>query len=76
MEKRLHIVNGRQLANEKVRTCGPRPYHGIAGPRPETQVQVGETATRHMQESQRTVVTDFDGHASYGNWNMIRAWTA
>jgi hypothetical protein len=55
-------------------SCGGRRYL-FAGPRGHADVHVGETVTRQMQELQRKVHTDFDGHISYDDWQVVRNWT-
>jgi hypothetical protein len=55
--------------------CGLRRW-GLVGPHDHhKKIKIGEKPVHHMEELQREVRTDFDGHVTYGDWRVIRQWT-
>jgi hypothetical protein len=74
-ETTTKCVNESQRTIYRTEHCGGRRF-GICGPRGTREVPCGVIVTRQMQDLSRQVSTDFDGHVSYGEWRIVRNWTA
>ena len=48
---------------------------GVCGPRKTRQVYDHTDVTTTYEDRKRTVIRDFDGNVSYGNWVQIRTFT-